>query len=88
MNLEQFKQQLGFKNPVQKVVTEGERTTLHIVDTEKRNHILVVPTDRYTLWKQGMHIQHAFPNMSADNRELILSGIAPDTWEETFKDEE
>jgi hypothetical protein len=30
-------------------------------------------------------IQDCFPNLSADEREFIKSGITADEWEETFK---
>ncbi len=36
----------------------------------------------------GMHVQHAFPQLSADDREFIMSGITKEEWEETFKEEE
>ena len=31
--------------------------------------------------QEGKHVQHAFPRMSADIRELFISGTHPECWE-------
>ena len=36
------------------------------------------------LWQSGALIQEAFPHLSADQREFLLSGITPEEWEATF----
>jgi len=35
-------------------------------------------------WQGGELIQNAMPNVSADEREFIKTGITPEEWEETF----
>ncbi len=35
-------------------------------------------------WHSGKLIQEAMPNLSADDREFIMTGITPEEWEETF----
>ena len=35
-------------------------------------------------WKGGELIQNAMPNVSADEREFIKTGITPEEWENTF----
>lgn len=35
-------------------------------------------------YKGGMLVQNAFPNLSADDREFIISGISPKGWADTF----
>ena len=37
---------------------------------------------------QGALIQNAFPGMSLDDREFLISGISPEGWKETFPEEE
>ena len=37
-------------------------------------------------WKGGELIQNAMPNVSADEREFIKTGITPEEWENTFGD--
>jgi len=37
--------------------------------------------------KKGVLIQNAFPTLNADQREFILTGITPEEWAATFKDE-
>lgn len=36
-------------------------------------------------WQGGMLIQNAMPNLTADEREFIMTGITADEWDETFK---
>ena len=37
-------------------------------------------------WLNGELIQNAMPNVSADEREFIKTGITPEEWENTFGD--
>jgi len=39
--------------------------------------------DRYK--KNEEHIQHIFPNLSANEREFILTGMTPEDWDKTMK---
>ena len=39
-------------------------------------------------WKKGALIQEAFPTLSADVREFIMSGITPQEWDDMFGPEE
>lgn len=35
-------------------------------------------------WEGGLLIQQAFPTLSADDREFILTGFTPEDWEDMF----
>ena len=35
-------------------------------------------------WKGGELIQDAMPNLTADEREFLMTGITPEEWENTF----
>jgi hypothetical protein len=37
-------------------------------------------------WKGGELIQNAMPNLSADEREFVKTGITAEEWENTFGD--
>lgn len=37
--------------------------------------------------KNGRLIQDIVPHLSADDREFLMTGITPEEWDETFKDE-
>ena len=39
----------------------------------------------YLDWQDGELVQDAFPYLSADEREMLISGICPDCWENMFK---
>ena len=42
---------------------------------------LTIPTEGYTAWKlHGVLVQDAFPQLSAEDRELLISGICPTCW--------
>jgi hypothetical protein len=42
----------------------------------------------YKRWRSGTHAQHAFAEMSADDREMLISGTPPACWDEMFSDTE
>jgi hypothetical protein len=50
--------------------------------------VLYVETTALYQWQNGMTIQDAFPNMSDDDREMLVSGIHPKCWDEMFKEKE
>lgn len=39
-------------------------------------------------WEKGELIQDAMPNLTADEREFIKTGVTPDEWDEIFGDDE
>lgn len=39
----------------------------------------------YQKWSDGKFIQDAFPDLSNDDRERLISGICPSCWEASFK---
>jgi hypothetical protein len=52
----------------------------------KRQDILVTQ-EQLDAWRSGALIQNAMPNLSADEREFIMTGITPDVWEELFAED-
>jgi hypothetical protein len=38
-------------------------------------------------WRAGEKIQDAMSNLTADEREFIMTGITPSEWKETFRDD-
>ena len=43
-------------------------------------HELEVDAEDYAKWQAGALVQNAFPTLSADERELIMTGICPGCW--------
>lgn len=39
-------------------------------------------------WQSGTLIQEAMPNVSADDREFIMTGLTPEDWTDIFADDE
>ena len=42
--------------------------------------------DQYDAWKSGVLIQDAMPNLSADDREYIMTGMTPEDWAKLSSD--
>lgn len=38
-------------------------------------------------WNNGTLIQNAMPNLTADQREFIMTGITPEEWSEIFRED-
>jgi|TARA_B100001094_G_C18178004_1_gene799086 hypothetical protein len=53
--------------------------------TGKKNTLDIPVTEtQIQSWRLGALIQDAMPELSADQREFIMSGIMPDSWERIF----
>jgi hypothetical protein len=53
-----------------------------------KEHLTEVDTLKYYRWKIGESIQNVWPEMTADDRELLVSGTCPQCWEDHMKDPE
>lgn len=52
-------------------------------------HIITVDAIDYIAWEVGdVLIQDALPYLSADEREMLISGICPECWAKMFGDGE
>ncbi len=49
-----------------------------------RTRDLPVTKEQLDAWLAGQFAQDAFPHLSADDREFIISGITPEEWAEAF----
>lgn len=50
----------------------------------KTVHRIEVPAEDVQKWRQGMLIQDAMPYLSADQRELLISGTCRECWDMMF----
>ena len=50
----------------------GSQITLEVADAD------------YVRWQHGTHIQDAFPYLSVDDRERLITGICPECWDRMF----
>ena len=51
-------------------------------------HEVGVNETDYWDWDDGMNVQDAFPYLSANEREMLISGICPECWDRMFPPEE
>jgi|TARA_R100000455_G_C6249780_1_gene106694 hypothetical protein len=63
-------------------------TRKSIISGIKRDMDLPVTQEQYDRYKSGWYVQDAFPNLSDDEREFIISGVTAEEWSNTFGDEE
>lgn len=51
-----------------------------------RTKDLEVTEEQILRWQNGELIQNVLPNLSADDREFIMTGITPEDWEASFSE--
>lgn len=39
-------------------------------------------------WEEGMYAQDAFPSLTAEEREFLITGITPEEWDKHIGDED
>lgn len=49
---------------------------------------LPVTPEQMAAFERGVMVQHAFPLLSAEHREFILTGVTPEEWDAAFPPEE
>lgn len=47
-----------------------------------------VTQDQVERWYNGELIQMAMPELSADDREFLMTGITPEVWDNAFSEQE
>lgn len=83
-----FPQMFGAPQPdfVIDYVEEGVlRVTRTSLFTRKRNQMLIPTTlEAFGRWQSGALVQDAFPELTPDQREFIMSGATPEEWANIF----
>ena len=51
-------------------------------------HDLTVNVEGFVNWQSGQLIQNALPELSADERELLISGTCDECWQQLFPPDE
>jgi uncharacterized protein (DUF779 family) len=46
---------------------------------------LPITAEQYLRWKNGELIQFVFPNLTADQREFLITGVFPGEWKTYLK---
>ena len=49
---------------------------------------LNVTQEQLTAWESGVHIQVAMPQLNAEEREFVKTGMTPTEWNELFGEDE
>jgi len=65
-----------------------EITRTSIITGTTRTKDLNVTPEQIKAWEGGKLIQDAMPQLTADEREFILTGVTQDEWDKYIKDDE
>jgi hypothetical protein len=49
---------------------------------------LDITEDQLEAWHAGQLIQHALPRLNADEREFLMTGMMPESWDELFEEDD
>jgi len=63
-------------------------TRKSIISGITRTLELNVTQEQIDKWMAGMYIQDAMPQLNADEREFIKTGVTKDEWDKAFPEEE
>lgn len=63
-------------------------TKIHPKTGEENTLDLDITKDQMRRWFQGEHIQVVMPELTADEREFMISGLLPGQYDEMFKHDE
>lgn len=62
-------------------------TRTHILNGTVNSLELDVTPEQVAKWEAGMLVQEAFPNLSADEREFLITGLLPGEYDDLFDEE-
>lgn len=69
-------------------IQQQDKLTLVIEGKDDKLHEVPATASQWLSFCSGVNVQDAFPNLSADQRELILTGIPQEMWDDMFYDPE
>lgn len=59
-------------------------TKTSMISGKTNTREIAVTEEQIARWKGGELIQNAMPNVNADDREFLMTGITPEEWLEQF----
>jgi hypothetical protein len=63
-------------------------TRRSMLSGKEHTMFLDITEDQVAAYAAGAYVQDAFPNLSAGEREFIMTGITPTEWDEVFGGDE
>lgn len=52
----------------------------------KASKVENIEASRYERWRDGEHVQDVLPELSAGDREILISGCHSECWDKTFSE--
>tara|TARA_R110000751_G_scaffold1961_4_gene7233 strand:- start:46 stop:297 length:252 start_codon:yes stop_codon:yes gene_type:complete len=68
------------------IYTDSSVLVERICQVTKREYSFTVPLENYKMWRGGMLMQDAFPYLTLDQREILMTGWTPEEWNLLFND--
>lgn len=72
------------RQPVWEHGDQGSMRATRVCQITGEKFVFTLSSVDYTRWRRGEHIQNVFPQMSSDQREILISGYTPAEWKEIF----
>lgn len=68
------------------MIDETTMSVSNVSNYSGKTHTIQISAtpQQFTTWSCGALIQEAFPDLTPDEREFIISGITKEEWEELF----
>ena len=73
---------------IHKFEPDNEWVTIEVVDMLGNTHLMDVKMIDLAAYEDGALIQSAFPYLTSEQRELMLTGLTDDMWDNIFGEEE
>ena len=67
---------------------DNEWVTIEVLDIFNNTHVMDVKRVDLVAYEDGALIHSAFPYLTSEQRELILTGLTDDMWDNIFGEEE
>ena len=68
-------------------VDNQDNIVLEVMGLDSKRYYMLVKNEDYKRWEEGAYVQDAFPYLSPEQREILISGITPKMWDEMIGDE-
>jgi hypothetical protein len=67
--------------------TDAETATCSkVCSVTDEEYTVTVELEQYMDWKGGNYIQNAMPELNADDREFLISGMTPAMWDNLYSE--
>lgn len=60
---------------------------IECIECHEKHHVPITEA-QVAAWRGGLHIQHAMPNITPGQREMLLSGVCSECYDRAFEEDD